>query len=333
MSDASVGSILVCRLSALGDVVLSQAVAAALAERYPQATRTFLSREPYGRILAGNPAVGELALWAGAGHPLPESVRARRWDVVCDLSGSGRSRRLLAAVSAGRVLRVRKQTWQRFAFVRLRRVGGARVSLEPAIDRLFTTVAPLGIERGGRVPFLAERDDSAADVVVVAPGAGRETKRWDEARFAEVAERLVASGKRVVVVAATHEREIAEAVVRDLDPRRAVLSLHDDPSGLPAIVRAAGVALTNDSGLMHVAEACGVPVVAIFGPTHPRLGFAPLRADSVVLHTGIECSPCDIHGPARCPKGHHRCMTEISVDRVLGEVEHRVAQGAHPWPR
>jgi heptosyltransferase-2 len=81
-------------------------------------------------------------------------------------------------------------------------------------------------------------------------------------------------------------------------------------------VASCDVALTNDSGLLHVAEACGVPVVALFGPTHPRLGFAPWRPVSTVLRVEIDCSPCDLHGPARCPRSHHRCMKELSVERV-----------------
>jgi heptosyltransferase-2 len=97
-----------------------------------------------------------------------------------------------------------------------------------------------------------------------------------------------------------------------------------DPADLPHIAARCAVALTNDSGMLHVAEACGVPVVAVFGPTHPRLGFAPLRQDSIALHTGISCSPCDLHGPQTCPRTHHRCLTEISEEMVLAEVEARM---------
>jgi heptosyltransferase-2 len=79
--------------------------------------------------------------------------------------------------------------------------------------------------------------------------------------------------------------------------------------------------------MLHVAEACGVPVVALFGPTHPRLGFGPLREDSVVLSVELSCRPCDLHGPHRCPKGHHRCMRDIPVELVLREVRARLPAG------
>jgi heptosyltransferase-2 len=326
VSADAVRSVLVCRLSALGDVVLSQAVAAALAERFPDAERVFLSREPYGRILRDDADSGRLVLWGGPGHALPAAVRERSWDLVCDLSASGRSRQLLAGVRARRTLRPRKQTWQRFAFVRLRAFGGGAVSLSSALDRLFTCVAPLGIGRGDRVPRLTSRAADASSVLL-APGAGRETKRWATERFRAVALRVIEAGRTVVAVGTEDERALVESVATGADPSRLTKVVGGDLADLPQVVRRCRVALTNDSGLLHVAEACGVPVVALFGPTHPRIGFAPLRPDSIALHTGIGCSPCDIHGPDRCPRGHHRCMTELSVERVTEEVLARCREG------
>ncbi len=80
------------------------------------------------------------------------------------------------------------------------------------------------------------------------------------------------------------------------------------------------VLLTSDSGPMHVAEAVGTPVVAIFGPTHPFLGFAPVHPRSRVLSAGLPCSPCSLHGEGHCRYGSVRCMEEISVNAVVSEL-------------
>ena len=321
-------SILICRLSALGDVVLSIPVADALRERYPEARIAFLSREPWGRILRCAPAIDDVILWAGPGAPLPEAARAS-WDLVIDLSATGRSRRLLRGVRAGRRLRAHKETLQRFAFVHLRRLGGAKVRIRPAIDRMFTALAPLGIARGGRVPRLAT-NDVARDPrrILVAPGGGRGAKRWPADRFREIVRALVAKGNQVVLLGSEEERALLEEVAAGMPRERVEIGAGLDPARLPEIVARCAAALSNDSGLMHVAEACGVPVVALFGPTHPRLGFAPLRADSIAVHTGIECSPCDLHGPERCPRSHHRCLRDIGEERVLAWMEERLAGGA-----
>jgi heptosyltransferase-2 len=313
-------AILVCRLSALGDVVLALPVVDALRERWPAARLEMLSREPHGRVLRGARALDALHLWGGPGQPRPRAVDARAWDLLIDLSGSGRSRALLAGVNAARRLVVRKEPFRRFAFVKLRALGGARVSITPAVDRLFATVAVLGIERAGRVPRFDVPPPPPDGPVLLAPGAGRATKEWPVERFAEVAARLAQQGRRLVFVGSADERDLLERAAARVPPEMREVFAGPDPADLPAIVARCPLALTNDSGLLHVAEACGARVVALFGPTHPKLGFAPLGPGSVAIHGGISCSPCDIHGPEVCPKGHHRCLRDIPVERVLAEL-------------
>lgn len=321
-------SILICRLSALGDVVLSIPVADALRQRFPEAHLAFLSREPWGRIVRCVPSIDRVILWAGPGAPLPEEVTNVEWDLLIDLSATGRSRRLLRGVRAGRLLRARKETLRRFAFVHLRRVGGARVRISPAVDRLFSALAPLGIARGGRVPRLATghtmRDPQR---ILVAPGGGRGAKRWPKERFREIVRALCAKGNRVLLLGSREERKLLEEIAEGAPRDRVEIAAGLDPALLPEHVARCAAALTNDSGLLHVAEACGVPVIALFGPTHPRLGFAPLGSDSIAIHTGIACSPCDLHGPQRCPRSHHRCLREVGEERVLLLVEERLAGG------
>jgi hypothetical protein len=79
-------SILICRLSAMGDVVLSIPVADALRERYPNAQIAFLSREPWANILHCVPSISRVLVWPGPGAPLPDEAARRSWDLVIDLS-------------------------------------------------------------------------------------------------------------------------------------------------------------------------------------------------------------------------------------------------------
>jgi heptosyltransferase-2 len=78
---------------------------------------------------------------------------------------------------------------------------------------------------------------------------------------------------------------------------------------------ASDVAVSNDSGLLHVAAAMGTPSIGIFGPTSPW-HWAPLNPLAAVIETetSVTCRPC--HKPI-CRYGHHRCMREIPSDRVV----------------
>ena len=102
---------------------------------------------------------------------------------------------------------------------------------------------------------------------------------------------------------------------RDLtgpDLRNAILAL-----------AAADVAVSNDSGLLHVAAAIGTPTIGIFGPTSPW-HWAPLNPLAAVTQppTALDCRPC--HKPT-CRLGHHRCMRDIPADRILALVDAALA--------
>jgi heptosyltransferase-2 len=156
--------------------------------------------------------------------------------------------------------------------------------------------------------------ENGRPVAVLAPGAVGPSKRWTA--YGDLASRLAAMGLDVWVVGGPGETEIAAAIarhasVRDLtgtDLRNAILAL-----------RAATVAVSNDSGLLHVAAALGTPAVGIFGPTSPW-HWAPLNPVAAVIepHTDLPCRPC--HKPT-CRLAHHRCMRDIPVEEVATAVQ------------
>nr|MBP6673381.1 glycosyltransferase family 9 protein [Bacteroidota bacterium] len=81
------------------------------------------------------------------------------------------------------------------------------------------------------------------------------------------------------------------------------------------------VVVTNDSGLMHLAAAKQRKVVAVFGSTVQEFGFAPYGTEAVVIENKtLDCRPCTHIGRKECPKGHFRCMTEITPESVYPSI-------------
>jgi heptosyltransferase-2 len=159
-------------------------------------------------------------------------------------------------------------------------------------------------------------------VVALAPGAVGPAKRWPAAFYADLGRQLAAEGHWIWVIGGPNEKEVATEIaaaagdIRDLtgaDLRNAILAL-----------AAADVAISNDSGLLHVAAALGTPAVGIFGPTSPW-HWAPLNPIAAVVETtdDLPCRPC--HKPV-CRLGHHRCMLGISVDRVALSVRQAITR-------
>jgi len=115
------------------------------------------------------------------------------------------------------------------------------------------------------------------------------------------------------------EMDLAEEVARGIGSNAlpvAGLSLRE----MMGLMARCGLFITNDSGPMHLATALSVPVVAIFGPTHPVLGFWPLGKRDRVLTADLECSPCSLHGSRRCPR-EWICLREVTVDQVVQTAE------------
>jgi len=164
--------------------------------------------------------------------------------------------------------------------------------------------------------------DSSRPAVAICPGAVGSSKRWPSASYAEVARRLAAEGVAIWVLGGPAESAPADEIAtaagalgRNLtgaDLRNAILAL-----------KAAEAALSNDSGLMHVAAALGTPTIGIFGPTS-AWHWAPLNplAATIETLTDVPCRPC--HKPV-CHMLHHRCMRDIEPARVLEAAQRALA--------
>jgi heptosyltransferase-2 len=161
-----------------------------------------------------------------------------------------------------------------------------------------------------------QRNNLSVDrpAVALAPGAVGPSKRWPAAKYAELARELTSRGFAVWVLGSPNESPLAAEIVAAAGPAGRDLTSPDLRNAILAL-KSATVAVSNDSGLVHVAAAIGTPTVGIFGPTSPW-HWAPLNELAGVIQARIElpCRPC--HKPV-CGLLHHRCMRDIQPEQVL----------------
>ncbi|MFQ5720019.1 MAG: glycosyltransferase family 9 protein [Acidobacteriota bacterium] len=218
------------------------------------------------------------------------------------------------------------------------------------VERNLELLRPLGVDpaRSGRAghpleAFAADEEKHRVKdwlagrriddgFVAVAPGSVWETKRWPVERYAELSERL-AGEYSIVIVGGRREQELAAALREGVDAGRRE-RVHDacglwSPEGTVALLRHAAVLVSNDSGALHLGQAAALPVVALYGPTGPVLGYAPRgAAHRIVGVEGLPCRPCGRHGGRRCPRGHWRCMLDLSVGSVMERVRDATERAA-----
>jgi lipopolysaccharide heptosyltransferase II len=338
MALEAIRRILIIRLSSLGDIVLTTPILQLLRASCPAARIDFLLKAEYQDLLRAHPCVDRLLLWdkQQSAKAMIRTLRQTRYDVVLDLHRTLRSRLLYRMVRARRHLAYRKQTLRRALLVRLR--WNTLQTMTPVPERYAAPLRRLGIQ--APLPptalvldqesqdAIASRlarvlpDATARPLLAVAPGARWPTKRWPIEHFAQSAQELaVQHGATVVLVGDRSETPLSQALARRLS-----VPVIDYTGRLPlcqtaALIQRCQLLLCNDSGLMHVAVALRVPVVAIFGPTVQEFGFYPFRARAQVLSQPLACRPCSTKGSLHCPRGHHNCMTRITSAQVVEAAE------------
>jgi len=150
-------------------------------------------------------------------------------------------------------------------------------------------------------------------------GAYGGAKLWPAEYFARLARRVVRElDHDVLMMCGPNEREIARQVVQLAGSPR-VCSMADQPLDLgtaKACIRRGRLMVSTDSGPRHVAAAFGKPLVTLFGPMLPVWGANPTQRMANVL-LELDCIGCH---KRVCPLGHHKCMRELTVDRVFAQV-------------
>ncbi len=328
--------ILIVKPSSLGDVVHSLPFLNSVRSCFPKAEIHWIIAKGLEGLLQGNPMIDKLIVidkdsWkkiSRAALTLRElkglfsEISGEGYDLAIDLQGLMRSGVITMASRAGLRIGFSEAREGSRLFYNRKVKGGRDVH---AVDRYLKIAAALGCETGDLVfPFPLSKKgaeegrqfrEKFGDYVVIVPGARWDTKKWPAEYFGKVAAMLPF---RCIVVGSGSDCGIAERVVGASDGNAVSFAGQTGITELIELMRGAKLAITNDSGPMHIAAAFGVPVVAVFGPTSAgRTG--PYGDRHVVVESGISCAPCF---KKKCPDV--KCMRGIPPEVVYEKVKNLI---------
>jgi heptosyltransferase II len=324
----------------IGDFVRGHTVVRVLKQRWPSRPVDLLTTSLCAPLVDYMPGVrtgivcdlprGRLAL--AKQRALAEQLRARHYGTALVLPGTWKS--AIAPAWAGIPERIGFFGEVRFGLLNRLRWG------ERALPRFIDKNASLALPDGAPLPaewpvpqlqvppgqitrWRQAHGLGNGPAVAVAPGSVGASKRWPY--YAEAARLLAAQGLDVWVVGGPGEREFAAEIVAAGGPTVRDLTGTDLRNGILAMA-AASVAISNDSGLMHIAAAIGTPTMGIFGPTSPYL-WAPLNglAATVQTTTPPPCEPCQ---RTVCTMYDHACMRTIAPTEVVAIAQRVLAEAA-----
>ncbi len=329
--------ILLIKLSSFGDVIQALPTLEALRSLYPKGRLTWLVEDTYAPVLAGHPALDEVwpvprprlgnGRWReNLGEILKAArrLRAEPFDLVIDLQGLMKSAIWVALAQSDRKLgydQTREMSYLALTerltpldpetHAVLRYLNVTRYLGAPAEPPRFRLGLSLPEDLGHLVS-----PDTGDPLAVLHPGARWVTKLWPEACWARLAGWLVREkGFQVAITGSSSDRDLVEAIVAQAEGPLLNLAGRTSLAELAALLKKARVAVTTDTGPMHLAAALGTPVVALFGPTAPwRTG--PFGAGHQVVRLPLSCSPCFRR---QCPEP--RCLTDLPVSAAQSAVE------------
>jgi heptosyltransferase II len=339
VEDASdIRPILIIPYMWIGDFVRGHSVVRVLKRRWPNRPVDLLTTTLCSPLVDYMPGVRAGIIWdlprsriaVAMQRGLASQLRARGYGTAIILPRTWKS--AIAPALAGIPERVGFVGEARFGLINRWRWG------ERALPRFIDKNAALALPDGATLPpewpvpqlkvpgeeinrFRQAFGLGQGSAVALAPGSVGAAKRWTY--YAQAARLLAESGLDVWVVGGPAEQTIAAEIVAAGGARVRDLTGTDLRNGVLAMA-AARLAISNDSGLMHIAAAVGTPTMGIFGPTSPY-HWAPLNglAATVQTRTVVPCQPC--HRPI-CTMNDHRCMRDIPASDVVDIAQRLLAE-------
>jgi heptosyltransferase-2 len=330
----------------IGDVVMTLPAVAAIRKTWPRARISILAKPWVDEVYRLSPDVDEIIPFAEPGRHAGIlgkwhlAGELRRYGFDCTILLQNAIEAAILARLASIPLRAGYNSDGRGALLThsVRRTPAIKEVHQ--IDYYREMVRALGCATAGRDVRLLpgkDYDETAArllrqfdiregrPLIGIAPGAAYgPAKKWFPERFAAVADRLIDdTGAQAILFGSAGDKESTTTVARSARHPLVDIAGRTNLKEAMALIARCTLFLSNDSGLMHVAGALGIPTIAIFGSTNPATT-SPVGEKSAVIHHDVSCSPC--LKPV-CPTDF-RCMEMIGVDdvyavarKLLGNVQ------------
>lgn len=339
--------ILIVNVNWRGDVLFSTPFIKTLKKNYPESFIACLTAPRCYEILTHNPHLNEIIIYDEDGiHRsfagklrLISELKKRSFDTTFLLHRSF-TRRLLTFF-ARIPERIGYETKKK-GFLLTKKIKPPKGNLH-RIDYFLNLADAVGIKTGGRDYefFISGDDEEYANswlsrhrvnkedfLVVINPGGNWPLKRWPEENFAHLADALTRKYRaKIVISGAAKDLKLAKTIAAFMEKEAAISCGQTTLKQLGGILKRANLVISNDSGPLHIALAVksrqdernsiltsgNAKVIALFGPTSPKVTGPLGKGRCIILHKDVGCSiPCY---NLSCPD--NRCMKAITVEDVL----------------
>lgn len=322
---------LIIRFSSIGDIVLTTPVVRCLKKQLPDSEIHFLTKQSFGTIVENNPYIDKVHLLAHSWETVVHELKQENYDYIIDLHHNLRTLRLKKDLGVKSFpfnkLNIRKWIYTNFKWNTMPDVH--------IVDRYMKTVESFGAVNDGEgldyfIPAkdeIRQKDIPASHqlgYIGIVIGAAHYTKKLPVDKLKELCSKI---DHPLILLGGKEDNEIGKQIT-SIDPIRIYnacgkFNLNESAD----LVRKSKLIITHDTGLMHIAAAFRKKIISVWGNTVPEFGMHPYYGNQTVQNSqfeinGLRCRPCSKIGYAKCPRGHFKCMNQISTDAVAETAKH-----------
>ncbi len=333
MSQKIAKKILIIRLSSLGDILLTLPLLKIVYQIEEETVIDFLTKKEFIDAVKFNPYINEVISFSYEERKLvKEIIRNKKYDIIIDLQNNFRSHQLYSFNFHSRIFRFKKPTLRKFLLVNFKiNLLKTNPSIAYHYIKTFYPNINENIELELYFPIpddITERArnqltyfNTSRKLIGICPGAKHLTKRYPLELMKELVQILIEREYSVAIFGGKEDREICELIKID-SPY--VKNFQNDNELLltAALMKNCSAVICNDSAYLHLASLLKIPTVAVFGSTVKEFGFFPIFKKSIIVeNNSLSCRPCSHIGRNNCPKGHLKCLMEISPKLIAQKTE------------
>jgi ADP-heptose:LPS heptosyltransferase len=308
--------ILVIRFSSLGDIILSFTLLRKLRRKYPEAKIDFATKPEFAEAVKLCGITNEIILLNSGVKNLRQMIAGKKYDFIIDIHNNLKSI-YVSLMNSHRIERVKKNRFRKFLLV------NGKINL-------FNEIIPVYRKYLLAARDLLKEDDLNFETselkfkefvlpekryIVIAPSSKHFTKTYPVSKFITLINSL--NETEVVLVGSDSETDKSICTKIETECSGVInycgrLELQE----LVLVIMRSDLVISNDSAIMHLAEALNKKVVAIFGSTVKEFGFYPqLRTTKVFEQNGLTCRPCSHIGLPDCPVLSFACMEKTTLKK------------------
>ncbi|HMQ67927.1 MAG TPA: glycosyltransferase family 9 protein [Ignavibacteria bacterium] len=331
--------ILIIQTAFPGDVILTLPMLQVLKREMPDSVIDFLCIPKTAEIAEGNPLINERIIYDKKNSGLNgfsemvKKLRRSKYDILISPHRSFRST-LISFFSGAKKTISFDTSAMSFMYE-------TRVKYEKDIHEILRNISllkPLGIIEENIIrpelfihsgikekisDYLIEKNLKTGDkFICIAPGSVWFTKRYPKEKFTEVCDLLAVKNIKIFLTGGPADKYISEYIIKKSVNKNIIDATGEFTFKESAeLIKRAELLLTNDSAPLHLANAVGTKVLAIFGATIPAFGFYPYGKEDIVFEiNGLKCRPCSIHGGNQCPVKTFDCMERINPKAISENI-------------